>query len=145
MLNLKKLCEKIKFWYKQYQYRNKFNRYVYREMLREEFNIFKKDKYIEDYYRKETEWLTSGFELNEYLDKMYEIFIQRKFQPICIKLGYLYPSFDNCIPGRENQICLCRIENEKITNMIFFVGKDENPYEEVYLGLVGFTKPDIKK
>ena len=41
MLNLKKLCEKIKFWYKQYQYRNKFNRYVYREMLREEFNIFK--------------------------------------------------------------------------------------------------------
>lgn len=140
MLKLKKLCEKIKFWYKKYKYRNKFNEYVYREMLREEFNIFKKDKYIEDYYRKETEWLTSGFELKDYLDKMYEIFVSRKFQPLCDKLGYFYPSFDKCIPGRDSHICLCKIEN--LSNIILFVYKDDNPYEVVYLRLVGFTLPD---
>lgn len=138
MFNFNKFKHKCKFWFKKYQYRNKYDRDIYLELLREEFNLFKKDKYIEQYYKFERYWLLAGYDLNSYMDKMYNIFVERKCIPICEKLGYLYPDLYEV--NQESYKTSVYVFKVGITapNLIMYIYNGENPYEGVYLNFMGF-------
>lgn len=140
MFSFNKFKHKCKFWYKKYQYQNKYDRDIYLELLREEFNLFKKDKYVEQYYKHERDWLSAGFDLNKYIDKIYNVFVERKFRDICDKLGYQYPDMsehdDYYI--QKNSVCVFKV-GATAPNLVMYISKGENPYEEVYLNFAGFV------
>lgn len=138
MFSFNKFKHKCKFWYKKYQYQNKYDRDIYLELLREEFNLFKKDKYVEQYYKHERDWLSAGYDLKLYMDKMYTIFIERKCIPICEKLGYLYPDLYDVNPeSHKSSICVFKV-GATSPNLIMYIYKGENPYEVVYLNFMGY-------